>query len=113
ETNYWIDDFQRGGKVLFGHSINQYIDRIADTLLASYPTLRKQIHCYAVKSSVINAFSTESGNIYINLGLIARIRSEAELASVLSHEINHYIKRHVLKGFIKSTNIDLITNDNS
>src|ERR1051325_9983471 len=78
ETNYWIDDFQRGGKVLFGNAINDYVNRIVDTLLADQPKLRQQIHCYVVKSSVMNAFTTERGNIYVNLGLIARMRTEAE-----------------------------------
>ena len=41
-----------------------------------------------------NAFSMPGGYVLVTRGLIERMRSEAELAGVLSHEIAHVIRRH-------------------
>lgn len=45
-----------------------------------------------------NAFATPGGNIFVTKGLLARMRSESELAGVLSHEIAHVIRKHYLKA---------------
>jgi predicted Zn-dependent protease len=45
----------------------------------------------------INAFTTGCCYVYINRGLLAYLNSEAELASVLGHEIAHVTARHPSK----------------
>ena len=42
----------------------------------------------------INAFTTGGGYVYIHRGIMAYMNSEAELASVLGHEIGHVTARH-------------------
>jgi predicted Zn-dependent protease len=42
----------------------------------------------------VNAFALPGGPIFITEGLLRRLRSEAELAAVLGHEIGHVIARH-------------------
>ena len=42
----------------------------------------------------INAFTTGGGYVYIHRGIMAYMQSEAELASVLGHEIGHVTARH-------------------
>jgi hypothetical protein len=102
ETNYWLYDLQFSGKILYGGVIGKYVDQVVDSLLAGNEEIRKNIHVYIIKSSSLNAFTTHQGNIYVNLGLLARVRTEAELAYILSHEIEHYLRKHVLKGFMFS-----------
>jgi predicted Zn-dependent protease len=43
-----------------------------------------------------NAFATPGGYIFVTSGLLERMRTEAELAGVLAHEIGHVIKKHHL-----------------
>ncbi|MEO1467244.1 MAG: M48 family metallopeptidase, partial [Cyanobacteria bacterium J06633_1] len=47
-----------------------------------------------VNDNSINAFATMGGYVYINKGLIAAADNEAELASVIGHEIGHIAGRH-------------------
>ncbi len=43
---------------------------------------------------VVNAMALPGGFIYVNRGILANFNSEAELASVLGHEIGHVTARH-------------------
>ncbi len=45
----------------------------------------------------VNAFATMGGYIYLHTGLIATAANEAELASVIAHEIGHVVARHSQK----------------
>ncbi|MFM9265295.1 M48 family metallopeptidase [Tychonema sp. BBK16] len=45
----------------------------------------------------INAFATMGGFVYVNKGLMTAADNEAQLASVISHEIGHISARHAIK----------------
>ncbi len=47
-----------------------------------------------VDDPVVNAFALPGGFIYISRGILAHFNSEAELSSVLGHEIGHVTARH-------------------
>jgi beta-barrel assembly-enhancing protease len=49
----------------------------------------------------LNAFAVPGGTVFITRGLLERMRSEAELAGVLGHEIVHVVKKHHLKAIQK------------
>ena len=49
-----------------------------------------------IDSDDFNAFSTPGGYVLVTRGLFERMRSESELAGVLSHEIAHVDQRHHL-----------------
>lgn len=50
----------------------------------------------------INAFAAPGGYVFITLGLYRQLKSEAELAGVLGHEIAHITQKHHLKVLKKS-----------
>jgi len=50
-----------------------------------------------LRSPSVNAFILPNGAMYITAGLLARIKNEAQLATILSHELGHYMNRHALK----------------
>ncbi|WP_157670653.1 M48 family metalloprotease [Chitinibacter sp. GC72] len=50
----------------------------------------------------INSFAAAGGYILITRGLWDRIRSEAELAAILGHEITHVTQKHHVKALISS-----------
>ncbi|WP_028446045.1 M48 family metalloprotease [Chitinimonas koreensis] len=49
----------------------------------------------------VNAFATPGGHVLITRGLFQRLRSEAELAGVLAHEMSHVLRKHQLKAIQK------------
>ncbi len=55
-----------------------------------------------IDSDDFNAFSTPGGYVLITRGLFMQMRSEAELAGVLAHEIGHVEKKHHLEALQKS-----------
>jgi predicted Zn-dependent protease len=55
----------------------------------------------------LNAFATPGGHIFITRGLLERMRSEAELAGVLAHEIAHVLRKHHLKAIQKGAQLEV------
>ncbi len=50
-----------------------------------------------VKDNSINAFATMGGYVYVTTGLIQAADNEAQLASVMAHEIGHIASRHSIE----------------
>lgn len=73
--------------------INQIGQRLAQTSRRSNIPYTFQV----VDDSNVNAFATMGGFVYVNTGLIAAASNEAELASVIAHEIGHIAGRHAIK----------------
>lgn len=53
-------------------------------------------------SKTINAFALPGGQIFITLGLLNLLQTEAQLAGVLAHETGHVIQRHSAQQMAKS-----------
>lgn len=60
-----------------------------------------------LKSLDSNAFATPGGYVFITLGLLKSIRSESELAGVLSHEIIHVTERHMYKAIMPQRDVSV------
>jgi hypothetical protein len=105
ESNFIIDDILLSGKVLYNDPLGIYVNKVADKLLEGDKELRSKIRFYIIKSSSVNAFATNNGIVFINLGLIAQLEDEAQLAFILSHELTHYIKNHVITEYVEKEHI--------
>jgi predicted Zn-dependent protease len=55
-----------------------------------------------VDDATVNAFALPGGFIYVTRGLMTHLNSEAELASVVGHEIGHVTARHTVSQITKS-----------
>lgn len=63
---------------------------------------------FAVLDTVsINAYATPGGYIFITAGLLLRLKSEAELATVLAHEIIHVVQKHHVVALKKAAALGL------
>ena len=47
-----------------------------------------------IRSGKVTAFCAQGGQIFVTLGLVNSMNSEAELAAVLAHELGHMVSRH-------------------
>ncbi|MEX2535211.1 MAG: M48 family metalloprotease [Trueperaceae bacterium] len=61
-----------------------------------------------VRDANVNAFTFGGGLIYFNAGLIARMENEAQLASVMAHELVHVTHRHVPRGIERAYTTTLL-----
>ncbi|MCP3732503.1 M48 family metalloprotease [Sphingomonas sp. MG17] len=71
----------------------QYVRTVGERI-ARAAGLAGQCSFTLVNSDVVNAFAVPGCYIYVTRGLIAIVTSEAELASVLGHEVGHITGRH-------------------
>lgn len=106
EANYLIDELISSGKVLVNDPLGDYVNKVADKLLAHDPDLRSNIQLYVVKSPVVNAFTFDKGIIFVNIGLLAQLENEAQLAFILAHEITHFTSRHAINAYVEYDKID-------
>jgi predicted Zn-dependent protease len=53
---------------------------------------------YLIDSPHANAFTPGGGHIFVTTGIVRRLRTEAQIAMVLAHEMAHNRAIHVVKG---------------
>jgi predicted Zn-dependent protease len=51
-----------------------------------------------VDNPKMNAFALPTGHVYVHTGILARLDNEAQLATLLAHEMTHATHRHAIKG---------------
>ena len=69
-------------------ALNEYVNRLGQNLARSSGS-QQTFSFYVVYNPVVNAQAFPGGYVVLNSGVISLAESEAELASVLSHEIAH------------------------
>ncbi len=82
--------------------LNAYVTDLACDLAMEYCT---DIRVYVVRAPDFNAFMAPNGMMIINTGLLLRSKNSAQLATVIGHELGHYLRKHSLKRLknLKST----------
>lgn len=63
---------------------------------------------FFVEDSGINAFALPGGYIGLNSGLVVATQSEAELASVMAHEMGHVLQRHIARGIAREKQMSMV-----
>lgn len=89
--------------------VTEYVRKVGEQILAKQQRVPFDFQFYVVNSSAINAFATPGGYIYVFRGLIALSENEAELASVMAHEIAHANARHINQMMEKSQKLNMAT----
>lgn len=78
--------------------IKDYVSGLGKEILNSPKILKRNIYPYnfqIVNDTIINAFCTPGGFVYVYTGLMKFVDNEATLAGVVGHEIAHAERRHV------------------
>ncbi|NEQ21458.1 MAG: M48 family metalloprotease [Microcoleus sp. SIO2G3] len=76
--------------------INRYVDQIGQRLAQESTRSDIPYKFQVVNDKNINAFATMGGFVYVNTGLLIAADNEAQLASVMAHEIGHIAGRHAI-----------------
>jgi beta-barrel assembly-enhancing protease len=89
---------QKKSRLYEDRLLDEYLARIADRLVpdgargAGGPAFRLAV----LRDPTLNAFALPNGRIYIHTGLLASLANEAQLATIVAHEMTHVINRHAL-----------------
>ncbi len=99
--------------MLQGHQdIKDYVNGIGKNILQKSNYIKyENVFPYTfqiVDDTVVNAFCTPGGFIYIYTGLIDFLDNEASLAGVIGHEIAHAEQRHVTQRLTAAYGVNII-----
>lgn len=75
-------------------TVLDYVRDVGNRVVRASPHSDIPIRFFVVKDDSINAFAIPGGNVYVNTGLLHAADDEAELASVMAHEVGHVVRRH-------------------
>jgi len=95
----------RRGRLYQDPLLEEYINEIARRI--SPPELEEQgvpIRVRILQDPSLNAFAYPNGALYIHTGLLARVENEAQLATVLGHEMTHVVNRDAVRYYRSTRN---------
>ncbi len=82
--------------------LQQYVNRVGRWLASQTERPDLPWRFVVLNNNGVNAFAAPGGYVFVTSGLLAQMRSEAELAGVLAHEIAHVLKKHHLQAIQKN-----------
>jgi beta-barrel assembly-enhancing protease len=77
-------------------ALKSYLLGVMQRLLG---TRAAELRVFVLRDPDFNASMAPNGMMMVYTGLLARVRSEAQLAAVLGHESGHYLRRHTLQNW--------------
>jgi predicted Zn-dependent protease len=77
-------------------AIDPYLNTVGNALARNVSRKGIAYKFHVVESPEINAFAVPGGQVFITTAMLGFVRSEAELAGVLGHEISHIDLRHCI-----------------
>lgn len=101
EATSYDNTIERSGQLYEHKKATAYLQRVMDRL---YPEFKGKIKVRIHDSTELNAFALPNGSIYFNIGLLARMENEAQLATILGHEAAHFIEKHSFKQRVSTKN---------
>lgn len=103
ERGLWmaLDDqeraFERSPSVVKDSSLKAFVLKVLCNTVGQDRCESTRV--YIVQDNSFNASMAPNGLMIVHTGLLARLHSEAELATVLGHEFAHFELRHTLQKF--------------
>ena len=96
------------GDYLFDSRFDNFVDSIINRLRDANPTIPANLKFYISKNISLNASSMGDNTFVINLGSFYFLDNEDELASVISHELGHYLLKHEIQSLQRHFKIDKV-----
>lgn len=97
-----VEAFQRFGKPYRDRQLLRYVSLVGITVAMHSDRTDIPYHFAIVNNAHPNAFALPGGYVFVTIGLLRQLRSEAELAGVLGHEIAHITEKHALQTLRRS-----------
>lgn len=88
----------------------EYTRRLNEVMTRLYPEFAGAISVRVTRDTLPNAMALPNGDVYVSLGLLARLENEAQIAMVLGHEGAHFVQRHGYRNRQNMLTAGTITN---
>jgi predicted Zn-dependent protease len=93
-----VDELVLSKELAYGDEpLQAYLDEVTARLLPHLGAGDVAVRVRVIKDPFLNAFALPNGTVYLHSGILARIENEAQLATVLGHELTHFLERHSLR----------------
>ena len=90
-------DVDLSTKLVTDPMITEYVNRLGQRIVGNSDA-QVPVTIKVIESDEINAFNLPGGYLYVYTGMILAADNEAELASVMAHEVAHVAARHATRG---------------
>jgi predicted Zn-dependent protease len=89
----------RSGLLYEDSETREYVNAVAAKLEPTEVYTKIPFRIEVIKDPRLNAFAFPNGVIYVHTGILARMENEAQLATLLAHEMTHCTHRHAVRQF--------------
>ncbi len=103
-----VAEVRQNALVLFDDVVESYIDEIGQTLVHGAGPQPYEYTFTVLQDDTLNAQAVFGGNIFLNTGMILRVRNVSELAGVIGHEIGHVVHRHMADNYRRAQEAGLL-----
>lgn len=90
-----VRDLENKGGIMKDRTLNNYLNAIVKRIAPQRAPGSVPLKSYIIKNADVNAYTSGGGYIFFNAGLIAAMENEAQLATVVAHEIAHIDRGHI------------------
>ncbi len=103
----YINELREGQKYYFTTDLeytdwqagNAYLKKVFNQLYKNDTIAPGDVRIILVRDPEMNMYAHEDGTIFVNAGMLARLNSEAQIASIFGHEWGHVTLGHQFKGY--------------
>ena len=100
-----VEVFNRYGGSYDDPELLRYINLVGRAVADVSSRSDIDYHFAILNTEFPNAFATPGGYVFVSIGLLRMIESEAELAGVLAHEVAHIARKHALQTLERSRSL--------
>ncbi len=94
----WLMRYRAAVPAVEDPLLQSYLEELVYTLAETSELKDRRLQLITVDNPTINAFAVPGGVVGVHNGLVRQAGTEAELASVLTHELAHVSQRHFSRG---------------
>lgn len=90
--------------------LQDYVARVGERLVPDWiDTSMLQFNYTVIDDPSLNAFALPDGTVVVHTGLLKVLENEAQLATVMGHEIAHATHRHGYRGYKQQTKMTWVS----
>ncbi|XOV66107.1 MAG: M48 family metallopeptidase [Fluviicola sp.] len=96
-----INTMFNDGNIITGGPLHELVNGVGELILESNDLDREEIRFFVTTDDYANAYCFSTGDIFISVPLLARLKNLEQLAFILSHELVHFMKQHSVQRYEK------------